>query len=398
MSATLYTNPKGTKITRHSYSAGSDFTKCRRYYKLKRIDGWKEKSRKAAMDFGTCLETGLRFYHSNACQPGSMAQEFVRMWAAFKDMPNLDWGNDFDWNDLNEIGQQMGGLYEAVLPTLPIQVRADRFQLEFSKPLFPGTYLDGLTDLAYVDMLAEYKWKDGEHTETLARVPVIVDIKTTGASYDATPGIHRLDPQLRRYAWLSGIPNVAFLVFVKTSLGVKKGDKVTLLSPIGQYPAGTRLVVLFAEKDVPAYDLITPEQYTAYQEKSKDLKGKAADLVRMAAGADSIQAPKAEVTKQKLQWLPAYIDEESMKETGEMVGEQIARIVDAGQRNYYPKEGGTRFPTATCTYCPFRGNCLGDKALQDELVVCSKQAPVADKPVELVTAADWLEELGGEVE
>ena len=398
--ATLYTNPKGIAVTRHSYSAGSDFTRCRRYYKLKRIDGYREIKRKAALDFGTCLETSLRFYHTNKCEPGSTAQEFLRVWAAFKDMPDLDWGDDFDWADLNEIGQQMGRLYEAVLPTLPIEVRADRFQLEFSKELFPGTYLGGLQDLAYVDMLAQYK-VDPSITDPLALKtrPVIVDIKTSGASYDETPGIHCLDPQLRRYAWLSGIHDVAFLVFVKTSLSVKKGDKVTTLSPTvstNTYSAGTKMVVLIANAEPEGNRLqhiVTAEDYETYKTQFGSLKGKAADKALVDFAASHGAKVSADIlTKQKLQWLPAYITDESLKETGEMVGEQVARIVDAGQRDYYPKEGGTRFPTATCTYCPMRGICLNNDKLRDELVVCTKkQASVVATP-----EINWLEELGEE--
>ena len=393
--AILYTNPKGINITRHSYSAGSDFSKCRRYYKLKRVDGWREKKRKAAMDFGTCLETAIRFFHANKGEPGSTAAEFLRTWAAFKDLPELDFGDDFTWEDLNQIGQEMGRLYEAVLPSLPF--RDPRFQLEYKKELFPGSYLAGLEDLAYVDMLAQLNNAPDPVSGLVTTRPIIIDIKTSGASYNATPGIHKLDPQLRRYAWLSGIHDVAFLTFVKTSLGVKKGDIITLLAPVVNpgftFLPGSKLVVLstkFNDSIPPHVHCLTPENYADYKEQSKDLKGKLADAVAGKFGIErGIAVPATDLTKQKLQYLPAYITSESMKEMGEMVGEQLARIVDAGQRNYYPQDGGTRFPTAQCTFCPMRGICLGDDKLRDELVVCPGAVRKTDDK-------DWLDDLGEE--
>ena len=56
----------------------------------------------------------------------------------------------------------------------------------------------------------------------------------------------------------------------------------------------------------------------------------------------------------------------------------------AGENGRFPQDGGVRFPNAICSWCNFRGICLKDNRLRDELLV--KIGPAAKED-------DWLSEL-----
>ena len=59
--------------------------------------------------------------------------------------------------------------------------------------------------VAYIDALGEL---DG--------IPCVIDWKTTTSRYPEEPeGLLALDPQLICYSWISGIPDVAVVVFVR---------------------------------------------------------------------------------------------------------------------------------------------------------------------------------------
>lgn len=357
--AKLYTNPKGLAVTKHSYSAGSDFRKCRRYYFLKRVQGWQEKTRAAAFEFGKAIESALQFYHANNLKPGSMAEEFARIWAKVKEIPNIEYKDSESWDDLSIMGTDMGRLYEAVLPTLPF--KDPKFQLNYEKELYPGTYLGGIKFTAYVDMLAKQASDES----------VIIDIKTAGQAYDETPELHALDPQLRAYSWVSGIRKMAFLVFVKTSPTIKRGDTVTLLDAgMPPHKAGDRFKILIAEEENEQHTrlVLTLTDYNEYKKLSAGLKGRAADKIVTDFADKGLHVPPDMVTKQRLQYLPATISPERAADTGKMIGEQVAQIVQAEKDGSYPEDGSTRFPNAICTWCCMRGICTGNDALRDELI------------------------------
>ena len=367
--AKLYTNPKGFDVMKHSYSAGSDFKKCRRYYKLKRIDGWKEKTRAVAFEFGKALESALQFYHVSNLKPGAMAEEFARIWTKCKEIPNLEYKDD-SWDDLAVMGADMGRLYEAVFPSLLLSDL--KFQLNYEKELYPGTYLAGIKHTAYLDIVAKQSFLADPGAKP---VPIVVDVKTAGQSYDETPELHALDPQLRAYSWTSGIRNTAFLVFVKVSPSVKKGDTVTVVTPgttafgAAIVKAGDRLKILSAGKqDELSHVVLTSDLYEKYREASKGLTGKAAVAVLETHLSQGVSIPCSAVTKQRLQFLPATVSLERANDTGTIIGEQVAQIVNASEKNAFPEDGGTIFPNAICTWCCMRGICTGNDKLRDELI------------------------------
>jgi hypothetical protein len=371
--AILYTNYKGKPVTAHSYSAGADFHKCKKYYQLKRIKGWRTKEDKASMRFGTALESAIQYFHSNELRPGATAEEFIRLWTKVREIPNLVYTDkEGSWEAMLQMGTEMAKLYEVKLPNLPI--RNPKFQLNYRKPLYPGTYLDGLEVTAYVDML-------------VPEPALLIDIKTTGASFDTTPGIMALDPQLRMYSWLSGVPNVAFMTFVKVTLSpYKKGDAVTLIHDGG---SGDELVVAINDTEKNLVWALTPDNYTEFDAATKGVKGKALDAIKNSVQEkfEAVSLDYSWITKQRLQFLQSTISEEDRRETGEEVGRQVAEIYSHNEKNYWPKQPGVRFPDTKCAMCDMLPICLDNKKQIEETLVQLRPEP--DKANE----KDWLEEL-----
>jgi hypothetical protein len=56
------------------------------------------------------------------------------------------------------------------------------------------------------------------------------------------------------------------------------------------------------------------------------------------------------------------------QEAADVIGNDIIRIVAANEKNFWPKEGGLRFPNDRCTRCEMRGICLNNHELRDALV------------------------------
>lgn len=204
MSAILYTKKDGKGVTTFSHSAGQTFNNCRRRFQLEKIGGWKEKVKKAALAFGIAIESSIQHYHTNGLVKNTAAAKFDELWKIHEENKELDYGKDGGWDNLAKIGNTLMGMYEIQLPDLPI--KEPIFQLNYLKNVFPGTVYDGIKFTAYVDMLTTLP--NGEK--------MLVDIKTAGQSLSEIPNIASMDPQLRKYAWVSGVQNVAFLNLVKT--------------------------------------------------------------------------------------------------------------------------------------------------------------------------------------
>src|SRR3990167_9323184 len=150
--AHLYTSPKGKLVTIHSYTSGQDYKKCPRYYKEKKIVGWKEKEQKAAFKFGNCIEDSIRFFHESGMKAGSAGEEFTRLWLKHKENKELVYTDkEGSWEDMHQMGVEMLALYEIRLPSLPIY--KPQFQLQFKKEVFPNSELSGIEFTAWIDML-----------------------------------------------------------------------------------------------------------------------------------------------------------------------------------------------------------------------------------------------------
>jgi hypothetical protein len=244
---------------------------------------------------------------------------------------NLVYSDGESWVDLLNSGTEMLKLYHLKLPKMPFLTKpVPRFSISYRKEVFPDTDLAGIEFIAYIDMLAETA--NGEK--------IILDIKATSQKMDFIPDIAALDPQLRAYSWITGIEKVGFIWFTKTSRTIKKGYTVTLLEDFEGLSAGIEAEIRSVKKDF-------------------------VDSVELETG---VFVPVSLVTKQKLNVITARINEENRQEAAEVIAQDIVRIVEANERNFWPKQGGIRYPNSKCLSCPMRGNCLNNPKLRDQLV------------------------------
>jgi len=398
--AVLYTNPKGEGVTRHSYSSGSTWAKCKRLYFHEKISGWRRKDKSAAMNFGKAVEDAIQYYHVNGLKPDTAADEFRRIWILSKENAELVYtAKEKDWANLRDCGVQLLKLYEILLPTFPIKDPV--WQASYAKEVFPGSSLAGLEAGGFVDLISRAPWvhamlpkvdipKDSPYR------PVVVDIKTAGLELSISTAMLALDQQLQVYAWLSGIPDVAFLWLTKgIASAFSKGTEVTFLEPYGKWKAGDRAVILEHDSEAQTAIVGSEADTVTILAELSEIKGKGSTAAKDAV----IQRHKDEgklsevstefLTKLKIQFLAVRISPEDIKEAGEVVGRQIAEIHQANETGFYPKSGGVRFPNNICVYCSHRGLCIKDERLVDELLV--RISPTAKEE-------DWLDDIGGDEE
>ena len=378
----LYKSASGREVQHASYSAISDFDYCPQLFKLSRIDGWKDKDQRAAFSFGKCVEDAIQYFHSNGTKPGECVDEFKRLWIKFKEIPMVYSAQEGCFEDLYKMGAEICKLYEVRLPSLPI--RNPKFQLNYAKPLWPGTELADLSFTSFIDMLVTAE--DGNRT--------IVDIKTAKTQLDLESNMLSLDPQLKDYAWASGIRDVAFLWLVKSANpdSFKKGTNVTLLEDSSKWKAGEELVVFKYEETEEGEKrvLVGTELGIGALETFLDaITGKGSTeakkvRIEQAISEEIIQwVPRDAVTKTKLQWVSAKIPPKELPETGQHIGGKMIQIKTSYETNQWPKTGGVRFPNTKCPFCRMRGLCLDKPALVEQMLV--KIGP-KDEP-------DWLAEL-----
>lgn len=375
----LYVNSQGFEVNRHSYSGGDTFQFCPKKYELQRVRGWRERGRKASLEFGKAIENAIQRYHSSDLSGALL--KFNEEWLRWQHEPISYTSTEGCWDDLSLSGQELLQLYHLRLPFMPFVARGAKFQTMFSKDVFPGTALAGIEFVAYVDVIAELKSLLPATGNLNGPGPyrhkqIVIDIKTSGTMLDTTPGIHALDQQLRAYAWITGIPDVAFLVLVKTDRSIGRGSWVSLLQGVSigntEYNAGNQAIVVKTEGELddkawivkPETNLDDMKLFVGDKPQSKD--GKSRKQTWLEQNATLV--PISILTKQRVQFLQAHIDAEAQQEAASQVGEDIAMIVRANETNTWKKQGGTRYPNNKCTSCCMRGICLKDDKLRDELI------------------------------
>jgi len=373
----LYKNASGREIQHGSNSSLSTYRTCRRKFKLNRVDGWKQKGHKASLEYGKAVEDAIMYYHANGLKKGDCLEEFQRIWLKWADQDLSYTDQEGDFFQLMGMGKEMARLYEARLPSLPI--RNPKFQLQYLKKVFEGTELADLEFMGYVDMLSTLE--DGSR--------LIIDIKTAKSGLDLTPNMLSMDPQLREYAWLSGIRDVAFLWFVKSKAGVKKGDTVSLLDE-----GGAEMTAFKYQKDEETQEekvlLGHPIAVQILDDQLSEIKGKGSTKLQEAFVENWVElgiirwVPRDQIVKVRLQFVRATIPAEIIPEVGNRVGHLMVQMRQSALDNDYPQDGGVRFPNQICTWCEFRGCCLKDQGLRDALLV--QIAPAANEP-------DWLDDL-----
>ena len=181
----------------YSYTQLSQYLTCPRRYRYRYLDGWREKDTRAAMLFGRAFEQGLSAYFRHE----DPAAVLFREWAAHRNIP-LEYSNGSNWDGMLRQGIQ---LLERFVQDDRIRIRQPQknLQVQFTRPLSRGNEF-----VAYIDAIGHL---DGSRC--------LLEWKTTSCRYPEEPeGLLTLDPQLICYSWMSGIADVAQIVFVRKRL------------------------------------------------------------------------------------------------------------------------------------------------------------------------------------
>jgi hypothetical protein len=181
----------------YSYTQVSQYLTCPRKYRHRYLDGWQEKDTRAAMLFGRAFEQAIAalFRHEDP------AVALFEQWAPCKDM-GLAYSSNDTWERMLQQGIQ---LLERFVQDGRVRVPSPKSsqQVQFTRTLGSGNNF-----VAYVDAIGEL---DG--------TPSVLEWKTTSARYPDDPaGLSALDPQLICYSWMTGIDEVAQVVFVRKRL------------------------------------------------------------------------------------------------------------------------------------------------------------------------------------
>jgi len=178
----------------YSYTQISQYLRCPRSYRYRYLDGWREKDIRAAMAFGRCFEAALAAYFSKEDSIATLFKE----WRAYRDVP-LEYGKGDSWDKLLHQGVH---LLHMLAQDDRVQVKRPQknLQLKIIRALPHGNEF-----VAYIDAIGHV---DGQ--------ACLIDWKTTSSRYQEEPGgLLMLDPQLICYSWISGIREVALVVFVR---------------------------------------------------------------------------------------------------------------------------------------------------------------------------------------
>jgi hypothetical protein len=184
----------GEAVMVYSYTQISQYLRCPRSYRYRYLDGWQEKETRAAMAFGRCFEKALGAYFCGA----DCAVALFKEWEAFRDFP-YEYKKGDSWDRLVHQGVH---LLERFVQDDRIRIPnpKDNLQIKVARTLRGGGEFVG-----YIDAIGDL---DGKRC--------LMDWKTTTSRYSEDPkGLLSLDPQLTCYSWLTGISEVAMVVFVR---------------------------------------------------------------------------------------------------------------------------------------------------------------------------------------
>jgi hypothetical protein len=180
----------------YSYTQISQYLTCPRRYRHRYVDGWKEKDTRAAMLFGRAFELALGAYFRRE-DPGEI---LFREWSASKQQ-ELQYSNRDSWDRMLDQGLMLLTRFcqdDRVRVPWPRRNLQIKFTRRIGQNNFVG-YIDGIGRL------------DGTRC--------VLEWKTAAARYAEEPeGLLALDPQLVCYSWMTGIAEVAQVVFVRKRL------------------------------------------------------------------------------------------------------------------------------------------------------------------------------------
>jgi hypothetical protein len=407
--AFLYLRPSdGSPHHKHSYSAGQDFDSSPLKYKLKKVDGWREKDNKGSFKFGRALEQAMQFHCENGGAGG--VEEFTRLWAEHENDKEITYTKtESDWASLNRSGRELMIIFNAVLPSLPIPLEHSIWQREIEKEVFPGNEeFGGITHAGKLDILTKV---DPNHP-MLPKVPwteakglfrnLIIDIKTSALDFDERQGMCAFDSQLRNYSWLTGIRDVGFLWCKKAGHGLGKGRSVTLLTFAGKYKAGDEAVVAAMEDDDRCWIVrndIELERMEEAQGRAPAAPGKKGKLLTTKdatarkdawLGEHALLVDNDILSRQRIQFNAGVVKDQFAEDAGAVVARQITGIVNCWKTQVWPMEFGVRFPKDSRKDSFFRAFVEDDKMYREQNFTKSS----TDNFDDLIVADEDPEEIG----
>jgi len=181
----------------YSYTQISHYLTCPRRYRHRYLDGWKEKDTRAAMLFGRAFERALGALFRRE-DPGAV---LFAEWSAGQGQ-RLHYSNRDSWDRMLQQGIL---LLTRFCQDGRVQINQPQrnLQMKFSRRVG-----DKNDFVAYIDAVGEL---DGR--------PCLIEWKTSSSRYPEEPeGLLSLDPQLACYSWITGIAEVAQVVFVRKSM------------------------------------------------------------------------------------------------------------------------------------------------------------------------------------
>jgi hypothetical protein len=178
----------------YSYTQIAHYLRCPRSYRHRYLDGWREKETRPSMTFGRCFERALEAYFQGDDCSSTLYQE----WGVFRDAP-FGFKIGETWDRLLLQGVHLLELF-ARDNRVRIRKPSENLQIKFVRELPNANEF-----VAYIDAVGEL---DGARC--------LMDWKTTTNRYPEEPrGLLSLDPQLICYSWITGISEVALVVFVR---------------------------------------------------------------------------------------------------------------------------------------------------------------------------------------
>src|SRR5437763_11070480 len=181
----------------YSYTQISQYLACPRRYRHRYLDGWKEKDTRAAMLFGRAFERALAAFSLRQDAAAALFQE----WKLYQDQ-KLEYSHGDTWDRMLEQGIELLNRF-CQEDRVRIRQPHRNLQIKFVRPLSGQNEF-----VAFIDAIGQL---DGRRS--------LIEWKTTASRYSEAPnGLVSLDPPLVCYSWMTGIADVAMVVFVRKRL------------------------------------------------------------------------------------------------------------------------------------------------------------------------------------
>ena len=177
----------------YSYTQISQYLTCPRRYRYRYLDGWKEKDTRAPVVFGRVFEVALGAFFRRE-DPGDV---LFREWSAYKHQ-NLLFSKGDTWDSMLSQGVMLLIRF-CQDDRIRIAQPKRNLQIKLTRPIAGNEFV------SYIDAIGKL---DGTR--------YLLEWKTSSRLYPEQPeGLLKLDPQLVCYSWITGIPEVAQIVFVR---------------------------------------------------------------------------------------------------------------------------------------------------------------------------------------